>query len=79
MTRSRRRAAHRRHKGKRRNPAPRRVLTLMDWARQLDPDGKSAAVVEMLSRVNDILPDLLASWKRMDESIARSVAPAEAE
>jgi len=35
------------------------VLTLMDWAKRKDPDGKTSAVVEMLSQTNDILLDML--------------------
>jgi hypothetical protein len=32
------------------------VRTLADWAKQLDPDGKPAAVVELLSETNELLP-----------------------
>lgn len=34
-------------------------LTLMDWAKRLDPDGKVPEIVEMLSQVNEILMDML--------------------
>lgn len=34
-------------------------LTLADWAKRLDPDGKTARIVEMLSQKNEILGDLL--------------------
>ncbi len=35
------------------------VLTLLDWAKRLDPDGKTAATVEILSQTNEILDDML--------------------
>lgn len=35
------------------------VLTLADWAKRLDPDGKIAKIVEMLSQENEILQDML--------------------
>lgn len=35
-------------------------LTLADWAKRLDPDGKTAVIVEMLSQTNEILQD--AMW-----------------
>lgn len=35
------------------------VLTLADWAKRLDPDGKIAKIVEMMSQTNDILQDML--------------------
>lgn len=35
------------------------VLTLNDWAKRLDPDGKTAMTVEILSQTNDILTDML--------------------
>lgn len=34
------------------------ILTLADWAKRLDPDGKIAAIVEMLSQTNEILLDM---------------------
>lgn len=37
------------------------VLTLTDWAKRLDPDGKTAAIVEILSQSNEILNDMM--WK----------------
>lgn len=37
------------------------VLTLADWAKRLDPDGKVPAIVEMLSQTNELLQDML--WK----------------
>lgn len=37
------------------------VLTLADWAKRLDPDGKVPEIVEMLSQTNEILDDML--WK----------------
>ena len=35
------------------------VLTLSDWAKKLDPDGKTAKTVEILSQTNEILDDML--------------------
>jgi len=35
------------------------VLTLNDWAKRLDPDGKTAKTVEILSQTNEILSDAL--------------------
>lgn len=35
------------------------VLTLTDWAKRLDPDGKTAVVVDILSQTNEILSDML--------------------
>ncbi len=35
------------------------VLTLTDWAKRLDPDGKTAVIVELLSQTNEILEDML--------------------
>lgn len=35
------------------------VLTLADWAKRLDPDGKTSAIVELLSQTNEILLDKL--------------------
>ena len=35
------------------------VLTLADWAKRLDPDGKVPAIVELLSQTNEILLDML--------------------
>lgn len=35
------------------------VLTLMDWAKRKDPDGRVADIVELLSQTNDILLDML--------------------
>jgi hypothetical protein len=37
------------------------VLTLADWAKRLDPQGKVPLIVEMLSQTNGILEDML--WK----------------
>lgn len=37
------------------------VLTLADWAKRLDPNGKVAVIVELLSQTNEILTDML--WK----------------
>ncbi len=34
------------------------VLTLSDWAKRLDPDGKTAAIAELLSQTNEILLDM---------------------
>jgi len=35
------------------------VLTLTDWAKRLDPDGKTAMTVDILSQTNEILEDML--------------------
>jgi hypothetical protein len=35
------------------------VLTLADWAKRLDPQGKTPAIVELLSQTNGILTDML--------------------
>lgn len=35
------------------------VLTLADWAKRLDPDGKTAVIVEVLDQMNEILTDML--------------------
>lgn len=35
------------------------VLTLADWAKRLDPDGKTPTIVELLSMTNEILTDML--------------------
>lgn len=34
------------------------VLSLADWAKRLDPSGKTATVVELLSQTNEILTDM---------------------
>ena len=36
-------------------------LTLMDWAKRLDPNGKTAFITEVLAQENEILTDML--WK----------------
>ena len=35
------------------------VLTLADWAKTRDPDGKTAKIVELLSQTNSILEDMM--------------------
>jgi hypothetical protein len=35
------------------------ALTLSDWAKRVDPDGKTAKIVEILSQTNHILEDML--------------------
>ena len=35
------------------------VKTLADWAKELEPDGKTAKIVELLSQSNDVLEDML--------------------
>jgi len=35
------------------------VLTLTDWAKRLDPDGKTSMIVEILSQTNEILEDMM--------------------
>jgi hypothetical protein len=37
------------------------VLTLADWAKRIDPDGKTPAIVELLAQTNELLQDML--WK----------------
>src|SRR3989304_65117 len=34
------------------------VLTLLDWAKRIDPNGKTAAIAELLSQHNEILTDM---------------------
>lgn len=35
------------------------VLTMADWAKRLDPDGKTAKIVQMLGQTNEILSDMM--------------------
>ena len=35
------------------------VLTLLDWGKRIDPDGKVAKIIEMLSQKNQMLEDML--------------------
>lgn len=35
------------------------ALTLLDWAKRKDPNGKTASIVELLSQTNEILDDML--------------------
>lgn len=35
------------------------ALTLADWAKRLDPDGKVPTIVELLSQTNEVLKDML--------------------
>jgi hypothetical protein len=35
------------------------AVTLLDWAKSVDPDGKTATVVELLNQSNEILTDML--------------------
>lgn len=37
------------------------ALTLLDWAKRLDPNGKVPTIVELLNQTNEILDDML--WK----------------
>lgn len=37
------------------------ALTLLDWAKRLDPDGKVPVIVELLAQTNEILMDML--WR----------------
>jgi hypothetical protein len=34
------------------------VLTLVDWAKRIDPDGKTPAIAELLSQMNEVLTDM---------------------
>src|SRR5579859_5474412 len=38
---------------------PTGALTYADWARRTDPDGKEAAIIELLSQTNEIMDDML--------------------
>ena len=35
------------------------VLTMSDWSKRLDPDGKTAVIAEVLSQANEVLDDML--------------------
>lgn len=35
------------------------ALTLADWAKRLDPDGKTSSIVELLNQYNEVLDDML--------------------
>ena len=35
------------------------ALTLIDWAKRKDPDGKTSSIVELLMQTNEILDDML--------------------
>ncbi len=35
------------------------ALTLMDWAKRIDDDGKIAEIINLLSQTNEILEDML--------------------
>lgn len=35
------------------------AVTLLDWAKSIDPDGRTATVVELLSQSNEIITDML--------------------
>ncbi len=35
------------------------AVTLTDWAKTRDPDGKTARIIELLSQTNPILDDML--------------------
>lgn len=35
------------------------VLTLVDWAKRLDPEGKTSDIVELLAETNEVLDDML--------------------
>lgn len=43
------------------------MLTLADWAKRLDPDGKVPKIVELLSQTNEILNDML--WQMGNLSV----------
>ncbi len=44
------------------------VLTLADWAKRLDPNGKVPLIVEMLSQTNEILEDIL--WMEANQALS---------
>jgi hypothetical protein len=35
------------------------ILTLADWAKRVDPEGKTSTIVELLSQTNEVLDDML--------------------
>ncbi len=37
------------------------LLTLNDWAKRLDPDGKTALIAELLNQSNEVLTEMM--WK----------------
>ena len=41
------------------------ALTINEWAARLDPDGKSAAVIELLGQTNEMLTDML--WMQCND------------
>lgn len=43
------------------------VLTLADWAKRLDPNGKTPDIVELLSQTNEILADMI--WQEGNLSV----------
>lgn len=47
------------------------VLTLADWAKRLDPDGKVPTIVELLSQTNEMLEDMV--WKEGNLPIGEQV------
>lgn len=54
------------------------VLTLSDWAKRLDPDGKIASIVELLSQTNEILDDMMfmeANGKTAHRTTVRTGLP----
>lgn len=40
-------------------PSKSGAVTLLDWAKSIDPDGRTATVVELLSQSNEIITDML--------------------
>lgn len=38
---------------------PRRQLTLADWAKRMDPDGRVPVIVDFLEETNEILGDMM--------------------
>jgi hypothetical protein len=47
------------------------VLTLADWAKRLDPDGKVPTIVELLAQTNEMLEDMV--WKEGNLPIGEEV------
>ena len=46
------------------------ALTMADWAKRKDPDGKTAAIVEMLGQSNEVLTDMLfVEANKMDSHV----------
>lgn len=47
------------------------VLTLADWAKRLDPDGKTATIVELLNQTNEVLLDM--NWMESNQATSHRI------